>query len=102
MSIRFGTDGWRAVIAKELTYDNVRRVAQAIADYMNAQPRKASLEQRGKRNTHNAIRIIVGYDNRFMSDVYAELVTEVLAANGIHISLVDKSAPTPRSHLLLR
>jgi len=92
MSISFGTDGWRAVIAKEFTFENVRKVTQAIADYLNAQ-----------RTTHNAprlrsgqvIRIIIGYDTRFMSDVYAKLAAEVLAANNIKVSLVDKPTPTP-------
>ena len=81
--IRFGTDGWRAKIADEFTFDNVRKVAQAIADYANSRP------QRGKR------RFIVGYDRRFLSDQYARLVSEVFAANKIKVFLTDKPTPTP-------
>ncbi len=113
MGIRFGTDGWRAVIAREFTYGNVRKVTQAIADYLNAQPRKAPSEQRGRRVTHNpvkllrsngtgAIRLIVGYDSRFMSEVYAKLAAEVLAANNISVSLVNKPTPTPAISLAIK
>ena len=63
--IKFGTDGWRGVIADDFTFANVRRVAQATADYWNAQPLPK--------------KTIVGYDNRFFSEVYARLVSEVLA-----------------------
>lgn len=79
--IKFGTDGWRGVIAEDFTFENVRRVAQATADYWNAQPlpKKA----------------MVGYDNRFLSEVYARLVCEVLAANGIHPLYAPVAVPTP-------
>ena len=79
--IKFGTDGWRGVIADDFTFDNVRRVAQATADYWNAQalPKKA----------------IVGYDNRFFSEVYARLVCEVLTGNGIEAFYPPEAVPTP-------
>jgi len=96
MSIRFGTDGWRAVIAKEFTFDNVRRVAQAIADHVNS----TTLPENRKPKTGN--RLIVGYDTRFMSDVYAKLVSEVLAANQINVLLVDKPTPTPAISLAIK
>ena len=79
--IKFGTDGWRGVIADDFTFENVRRVAQATADYWNAQrlPKKA----------------IVGYDNRFLSEVFARLVCEVLAGNGIEALYPPEAVPTP-------
>ncbi|NQT91012.1 MAG: phosphoglucomutase/phosphomannomutase family protein [Candidatus Omnitrophica bacterium] len=82
--IRFGTDGWRAEIADAYTFDNVRKVAQAVADYVNAKEKAT-----GKR------RLIVGYDCRFMSDEYAKAVAEVLAANRIKVYLTDRPTPTP-------
>ncbi|MCG3150372.1 MAG: Phosphoglucomutase [Verrucomicrobiae bacterium] len=79
--IKFGTDGWRGIIADDFTFENVRRVAQATADYWNAQPlpKKA----------------IVGYDNRFFSEVYAKLVCEVLTGNGIEALYPPEAVPTP-------
>src|SRR5439155_26983884 len=79
--IKFGTDGWRGVIAEDFTFENVRRVAQATADYWNAQPFPK--------------RAIVGYDNRFLSEVYARHVAEVLAGNGIEALLPPVAVPTP-------
>ena len=79
--IKFGTDGWRGVIAEDFTFENVRRVAQATADYWNAQ------------NLPRAT--IVGYDNRFLSETYAKLVCEVFAANGIKALYPAQSVPTP-------
>jgi phosphomannomutase len=79
--IKFGTDGWRGVIAEDFTFDNVRRVAQATADYWNA--------------GNGAKTAIVGYDNRFLSEVYAKLVCEVLAGNGIQALYPQEAVPTP-------
>jgi len=79
--IKFGTDGWRGIIADDFTFENVRRVAQATADYWNAQPLPK--------------RAIVGYDNRFLSENYARLVGEVLAGNGIEALLPPVAVPTP-------
>src|SRR6266446_6268763 len=80
--IKFGTDGWRGVIAEDFTFENVRRVAQATADYWNSLV-----------GTHRAA--IVGYDNRFLSETYAKLVCEVLAANGIKALYPPLAVPTP-------
>jgi phosphomannomutase len=80
--IRFGTDGWRAVIADQFTYDNVRRCAQATALYV----KEAGLADRG---------MVVGYDTRFGSEGFAAVVAEVLAANDIPVYLCDRPAPTP-------
>lgn len=82
--IKFGTDGWRGVIADDFTFENLRRVAQATADHWN------------RTVTGPARRAaIVGYDNRFMSETYARIVCEVLAANGIAALYPPESCPTP-------
>ena len=90
MTIHFGTDGWRAVISEEFTFDNVRRVAQAIAE-------KALADVAATRNGsgQRAPSFVVGYDTRFLSDRYAMAVAEVLAANGIHVWLTQGDSPTP-------
>lgn len=90
MTIHFGTDGWRAVISEEFTFDNVRRVAQAIAE-------KALADVAATRNgsEQRAPSFVVGYDTRFLSDRYAMAVAEVLAANGIHVWLTQGDSPTP-------
>jgi len=80
--IKFGTDGWRAVIADDFTFDNVRLCAQATAAYT----RETGLASRG---------LVVGYDTRFESDLFAEAVAEVIAANEIPVFLCDRPAPTP-------
>ena len=83
MAITFGTDGWRAVISDEFTFENVRHVAQAIAELV-------PLDADGGQAV-----LVVGYDTRFLSDRYAIAVAEVLAANGIRVHLAQADAPTP-------
>jgi len=80
--IKFGTDGWRAVIADDFTFDNVRRVAGAIASYVL----KHEDASRG---------VIVGYDTRFGSPRFARAAAEVLAGAGIPIRLAGDYSPTP-------
>jgi phosphomannomutase len=80
--IRFGTDGWRAIIADEFTFANVRACAQATASYF----RQTGAAARG---------VVVGYDTRFASEDFAAAVAEVLAGNGIPVYLCDRPAPTP-------
>lgn len=80
--IKFGTDGWRAIIAEDFTFANVRLVAQSIAQYL----RDTRLENRG---------VVVGYDNRFLSERFATAVAEVMAGNGISTWLTVKATPTP-------
>ncbi len=84
MTIKFGTDGWRAVISDEFTFANVRHVAQAIAEVLleNAAGVEAPLA-------------VVGFDTRFLSDRYALAVSEVLAGNGLTVALAKADAPTP-------
>ena len=84
MSIKFGTDGWRAIIAEDFTFDNVARVAQATADYWNANP-VAGTEKK----------VIVGYDRRFLSDGFARCTAEVFAGNGFTVILTPEPTPTP-------
>ncbi len=81
--IHFGTDGWRAVISEDFTFDNVQLVSQAIADMFRAD--------------HNGsdLLFVVGYDTRFLSDRYAQTVAGVLAANGIRVLLTERFAATP-------
>ncbi len=81
-TIKFGTDGWRGVIAEDYTFDNVRRCAQGFAEYL--------LEQ-GKRGQW----VVVGYDKRFSSEHFAAAVAEVLAGNGLNVHLTDSATPTP-------
>lgn len=81
--IKFGTDGWRAVIAEDFTFENVRYCAQGAADYLKA----ARLAGRG---------IAIGYDNRYASEDFAAAAAEVMAGNGIHTWLSPKAVPTPQ------
>jgi phosphomannomutase len=80
--IRFGTDGWRAIIAQDFTFDNVARCAQGLANYL----RERGTADRG---------LVVGYDTRFLSREFAETVAGVVAGNGIKVHLCQHSAPTP-------
>jgi len=80
--IRFGTDGWRAIIADQFTFANVRVCAQATASYL----REAGTAERG---------VVVGYDTRFASEAFASAAAEVMAANGIPVYLCNRPAPTP-------
>ena len=80
--IKFGTDGWRGLIADDFTFDNVRRVAGAIAGYVlkNEDPKRG---------------VIVGYDARFASPRAAQIVAEVLAEAGVPVKLANDYTPTP-------
>ena len=80
--IKFGTDGWRAVIADDYTFANVRIAAEAIAAYVHAKedPRKG---------------LAIGYDTRFGSKRFARACAEVVAATGIPVQLSDRITPTP-------
>lgn len=83
MSIHFGTDGWRAVISDEFTFENVRKVAQAIAE-----------DARAQIAVHPPL-YVVGFDTRFLSDRYALEVARVLAGNGVRVLLCKADVPTP-------
>ncbi|MGE5573810.1 MAG: phosphoglucomutase/phosphomannomutase family protein [Bacteroidota bacterium] len=81
-SIRFGTDGWRAVMCEEFTFPNVRVVIQAIASYLH----EAGLADRG---------VVVAYDARFLSERFAQEAASVLAGNGIGAWVTSRDTPTP-------
>jgi phosphomannomutase len=79
VEIKFGTDGWRGIIADDFTYESVRVATQGIAQYLVSRPNPSA---------------IVGYDTRFSSDLFAREVSQVLAANGVKVHLIDAPAPT--------
>ncbi len=80
--IKFGTSGWRGILAEDFTFDRVRIVAQSIAEYLN-------------QNGSEPARVIVGYDTRFLGKGFADAVASVLAGNGIQIIGSTDPVPTP-------
>jgi len=88
-SIKFGTDGWRGIIADDFTFVNARAVAQAIARYV----------VRGE-DARNGV--LVGYDHRYASDTVAAAVAQVISSTGTPVWLTDKPCPTPAISLLVR
>jgi phosphomannomutase len=88
-SIKFGTDGWRGIIAEDFTFANARVVAQAIARYV------VRCEDARKG-------VIIGYDHRFASDEIAAATAEAVSATGTPVFLTDKPCPTPAVSLLVR
>lgn len=88
--LRFGTDGWRAVIAEDFTFANVERVAQAYSNYLYQ-----AAEPVGAPRDAEAGLVIVGYDRRFLSAEFAARAAQVLGANGWRIALFDEAVPTP-------
>ncbi|GAC1625543.1 MAG: phosphoglucomutase/phosphomannomutase family protein [Candidatus Acidiferrum sp.] len=89
IKIKFGTDGWRGVIAEEFTFANARIVAHAIARYV----------VRGEDARKG---VLIGYDHRFASDRIAAAVAEVISSTGTPVWLTDKPCPTPAISLLVR
>ena len=87
--IRFGTDGWRGIIAEDFTFANARTVATAIARYV----------VRGEDARKG---VLVGYDHRYASDKVASAVAEVISSTGTPVWLADKPCPTPAISLLVR
>src|SRR5260370_13241553 len=80
--IKFGNEGWRGIIADDFTFDNVRRVAGAIATYV-------------LKHEDPARGVVIGYDTRFLSDRAARAVAEVIAGAGIPVLLANDYVPTP-------
>ena len=87
--VKFGTDGWRGIIADDFTYSNVRVAASAIAQYVLAEG-------------NSAAGVCVGYDTRFGSRSFARVVAEVLAGAGIPVALANKVTPTPELSFAVR
>lgn len=81
-AIKFGTSGWRGIIAEDFTFANARLVCQAIADYL----RQEGLADRG---------VVLGYDTRFQSEAFAVAAAEVMAGNGMVSYFTDRDCPTP-------
>ena len=80
--IRFGTDGWRAVIADEFTVSNVRGVTRAVASFLEEEGREAA-------------GVVIGYDNRFLAEEFAAQAAAVFMDKGIKVYLCRRPAPTP-------
>jgi len=97
MTIHFGTDGWRAVIADTFTFDNLRLLTQGIADAISADDwGRARNGPAGDARLHFDPRlVVVGFDTRFLSDRFAIEAARVLAANGFKVMLTHADAPTP-------
>ena len=80
-SIHFGTDGWRAIIAEDFTFANVRLAAAAVAEHVRARNPKPTL--------------IVGYDTRFFSEEFSRSAAEILREQGVRVLLCGGATPTP-------
>ena len=79
--IKFGTDGWRAIIAKEFTTDNVARVSLAVSDFMN--------------ENHDNPTVVIGHDCRFAGELFAKTASKVLATKGVKVLLAKNFVSTP-------
>src|SRR5256885_6114372 len=82
MQIKFGTSGWRAVMAEEFTFANVRRAVSGIARYVVSQKPQGA-------------RVIVGRDPRFLGETFCAMAAEILSAHGITPLMIAEAAPTP-------
>lgn len=83
MTIRFGTSGWRAVIADEFTFQNVRRVTEALCGYLKTE------------GADSGNKLIVGHDTRFMGEAFSDVAAEIAAKRGFHVLKCDHPVPTP-------
>src|SRR6185369_1960574 len=88
LMIKFGTSGWRAIIADEFTFDAVRQVTQAISNWII------------KRAPGSEV--IVGYDTRFMAEIFAEEAARLISVNGLRPLLTDRATPTPAIAFAIR
>ena len=80
--LRFGTDGWRAVVAREFTFANLSRLTRATVAWL-------------KKSGHKSPKIVLGYDARFMGEVFAKHVATILVNEGVHVILSAGITPTP-------
>ena len=80
--IKFGTSGWRGILAEDFTFANARLVCQAIADYLKQEGQAAS-------------GVVIGYDTRFLSETFAATAAEIMAGNGIPAYFTTRDTPTP-------
>jgi phosphomannomutase len=88
--IKFGTDGWRAVIAEDFNFANVSRVAQATADHL-----KSTVHSPQSKVFGYELKVVVGFDRRFFSERFAQTTAEVFAGNGFQVILTPEPTPTP-------
>jgi phosphoglucomutase len=82
VNIKFGTSGWRGILADDFTFANARLVCQAIADYLKGEGKAAQ-------------GVVVGYDTRFLSETFAATAAEIMAGNGIPSFFTSRDTPTP-------
>jgi phosphoglucomutase len=90
MSIRFGTSGWRAIIADEFTFENVRLATQGICSYLTT-------ESLGTGQT-----LVIGFDSRFMGERFSSLAAEIASSKGFRVLLCKEPAPTPAISYAIR
>ena len=88
--IKFGTSGWRGIIARDFTFDNVRLAAQGIAQYLRAELANPHSPLYGRKPL-----VILGYDTRFLGREFSLAAAEVLASNGLEPLLCNRDTPTP-------
>lgn len=88
-NIKFGTDGWRAIIGEDFTFANVERVAQAFASFLREQANNSTPTLPQSND------VIIGYDCRFLSEKFSQRVAEVLTGNDFTVHLFDRAVPTP-------
>src|SRR3954469_20706798 len=88
MSIRFGTSGWRAIIADEFTFEKVRQVTEAICSSLN--------------ESHGSRTLIVGHDTRFMGENFAQVAAGICRDKGFRVLLCNAPAPTPAISFAIR
>jgi len=89
MIVTFGTDGWRGLIAKDFTYQNLKLAALAASKYFHSHP-------------HNKNGVCIGYDTRFLSKEFAHFVADIYATQGLKVYLSDSFVPTPAVSLFVR
>jgi phosphomannomutase len=90
MDIKFGTDGWRAVIAEDFTFANVARATQATADYWKSEVGNQKSEVFGRD-----LKVVIGFDRRFFSDRFARTAAGIFAGNDFQVVLTPEPTPTP-------
>jgi phosphoglucomutase len=89
-NIKFGTSGWRGLIARDFTFDNVRLATQGVADYLKTELANPQSTIHGRKPV-----VILGYDTRFLAREFSLAAAEVLSANGLEPLLCDRDTPTP-------
>lgn len=89
-SIKFGTSGWRDIIARDFTFENVQIATQGIADYLKSELANPASPIHGRKPV-----VILGHDTRFLGPEFSLAAAEILAANGIEPLLCDRDTPTP-------